>query len=50
MMKIKPIIKAKCEKCGKVQKRDESKSNENWSVFSCNDKCECGGDFRLEIE
>lgn len=26
-------IESKCEKCGKPQPKDESKSNENWSVL-----------------
>lgn len=41
-----------CEKCGALQKPDEKKSNENWEVFDCNVKCECGGKFvtRYEIE
>jgi hypothetical protein len=32
-----------CEKCKILQKRNEEKSNENWSVFDCNHPCpKCG--------
>lgn len=34
-----------CNKCGKLQKRNEEKSNENWDVYDCKAKCECGGKF-----
>lgn len=43
MAKIK--MEFKCEKCGKPQIRNEKESNENWNVFDCNQKCECGGKF-----
>lgn len=41
-----------CEKCGALQKPDEKKSNENWKVFDCKEKCECGGKFvtRYEVD
>lgn len=44
-MAKEPKIEFKCEKCGKPQPRDEKKSNGNWDVFPCNQKCECGGKF-----
>ncbi len=40
-----PKIEFKREKCGKPQLKDEKQSNENWSVFHCDQKCECGGKF-----
>lgn len=37
----------KCEKCGKLQNKDKEKSNTNFSVFDCKQKCECGGKYVL---
>lgn len=44
MKKRKKMIMV-CEKCGKPQARNEKESNENWDVYDCNVKCECGGKF-----
>ena len=41
----KPKIEFKCNKCGKPQPKNVEKSNENWNVFDCNKKCDCGGKF-----
>lgn len=38
-----------CNKCGKPQPKNEKESNENWNVFDCNVKCDCGGDFVTEF-
>lgn len=38
-----------CDKCGKPQSKDKSKSNKNWDVFNCNVKCECGGTFKMAV-
>ena len=46
MKKRKGInIASVCNKCGKPQPKNEKQSNENWDVYDCNVKCECGGDF-----
>ena len=47
-----PKMVKKKEKCGALQKPDEKKSNENWKVFDCKEKCECGGKFvtRYEVD
>lgn len=37
------IVRA-CKLCGKPQKKDEKRSNENWNVYG-NEKCKCGGSF-----
>lgn len=34
-----------CESCGKPQQKNEKESNENWNVYDCNQKCDCGGKF-----
>lgn len=39
-----------CENCKKPQPKDESQSNENWSVFSNGTLCECGGKFVLHMD
>ena len=39
-----------CENCGKLQKPDESKSNSNWNVFDCHERCECGGKYIMKIK
>ena len=49
-MARKPKIEFKCEKCGKPQPKDESKSNKNWVVFNCNETCECGGKFVMYVD
>lgn len=49
-MAKKRKIELKCENCGKPQQKNEEKSNENWSVFDCNQKCECGGKFIIFMD
>lgn len=44
-MAKKIIFENKCDKCGKPQPKDESKSNGNWDVYKTNQTCECGGKF-----
>lgn len=39
-----------CKKCWAVQKRDESRSNENWNTFDCHEKCECWERFSMRID
>lgn len=34
-----------CDKCGAMQKPDTGKSNSNWQVFDCGERCKCGGKF-----
>ena len=48
MKKLK--IEFKCNKCGKPQPKNAEKSNENWNVFDCNEKCDCGGKFVMCFE
>lgn len=38
-----------CKKCLAIQNRDESRSNENWSTFDANEKCECWGKYGMRI-
>lgn len=38
-----------CENCGKQQKPNFEKSNSNWNVYDCNQKCECGGKFVMKF-
>ena len=45
-----PKIEIKCEQCGKQQPEDRNASNENWAVFDCHQKCECGGRFVMYID
>ena len=44
-----PIIKMRCNKCGKEPKLDENQSNENWDVIP-NIPCECGGKLEFCLE
>ena len=37
-----------CNECGKLQPKNQEKSNENFDVYDCNVKCDCGGDFVTE--
>lgn len=46
----KTKIEFKCSKCGKPQPKDEKQSNENWEVYACNQKCECGGKFTMFLD
>lgn len=45
-----PKMEMKCEKCGKPQTKDESKSNENWNAFRTVQRCECGGKYKMYID
>lgn len=45
-----PKMENRCDKCGKPQPKNKDKSNHNWSVFDCNAKCECGGNFVMFID
>ena len=38
------IVRA-CKLCGRLQKKDEKQSNENWNVYDPKAKYECGGSF-----
>ena len=40
----------KCNKCGKPQQKDEKQSSNNFDVFPCNAKCECGGTFQCYMD
>ena len=42
-----PKIEFKCDKCGKPQPKNKEKSNHNWNAYDCNQKCECGGMFKM---
>lgn len=46
----KAKMEMKCEKCGKPQPKNEKQSNKNWSVFDCNQICECDGKFVMYID
>lgn len=45
-----PKIEFKCENCGKLQPKNDEKSNENWAVFDCKQQCECGGKFVMYMD
>ena len=45
-----PKIEFKCDKCGKPQPKNEKQSNHNWNVYDCNQKCECGGTFKMHFD
>lgn len=45
-----PKMEMKCEKCGKPQPKDDSKSNENWNAFRTGQRCECGGEYKMYID
>lgn len=49
-MPKKPDNEFKCEKCGKLQSRNEEQSSEYFGVFDYNQKCECGGKFDMYID
>jgi hypothetical protein len=38
-----------CNKCNKKQNMDDKMSNENWGVYKTNEKCECGGSFKMKV-
>jgi predicted RNA-binding Zn-ribbon protein involved in translation (DUF1610 family) len=44
-----PKTEFKCENCGKPQPINKEKTNKNWKVYDCNQKCECGGKFVMYI-
>lgn len=46
MIKIKEI----CNKCGKEAPVDKAKSNKNWTVYDTSKPCECGGEWKLDIQ
>lgn len=46
----KPDIEFKCEKCGKLQSRNEEQSSEYFDAFDCDQTCECGGRFCMYID
>lgn len=48
-MKRKNLVEFRCNKCGAHQPKNAEKSNENWNVFDCNQKCKCGGEFVMWI-
>lgn len=45
-----PKIEFKCNKCGKPQPKNEKESNHNWNVYDQNQKCECGGTFKMHFD
>lgn len=45
-----PKVEFKCDKCGKPQPKNEEQSSENFDVFDCNQKCECGGKFIMFMD
>lgn len=38
-------FESRCNKCGKEQEQDVSKSTENWKCYPCGVKCDCGGEY-----
>ncbi len=46
----RPKIEFKCTECGKPQQKNKNKSNENWNVYDCNQKCSCGGEFGMYMD
>jgi hypothetical protein len=48
--RYKPLIEFRCNKCKKLQPKNEEKSNKNWQVFDCNVSCECGGKFVMFLD
>jgi len=46
--KIKIIFK--CNKCGKLQPKDEKQSNKNWFYYQSDQECDCGGKFEMKLE
>ena len=42
-------IEFKCNKCGKLQQKNDDSSNDNFDIFDCDKKCECGGIFSMFI-
>lgn len=47
MPKVK--MEMKCEKCGRPQKKDEKRSNENWSAYETKAVCECGRKYVMYV-
>lgn len=47
---MKDKIISACEKCGKLQPKDEKASNKNWDVFDPKAICECGGKYTVMFE
>ncbi len=48
--KKKNVMEMLCDKCKKPQARNEEKSTENWDVYDCNVKCECGGKYTMHMD
>jgi hypothetical protein len=46
-VKRKNPIEFKCDRCGKPQPKNETASSKNWNVYDSNQKCECGGTFKM---
>jgi len=42
-------FESKCNKCGKYQIPDKNRGNDNFTVYPCNEKCECGGEYVMYI-
>nr|WP_288830733.1 hypothetical protein [uncultured Clostridium sp.] len=42
-------VSFRCEKCGKPQGADKEKSTDNFEVFNCHKRCECGGKFVMYL-
>ena len=40
----------RCNKCGRPHYKNEEKSIEQWSVYDCDAKCECGGRFVIWLD
>ena len=49
MKKSKIDVKMLCDYCGKEQDYDKKQSNENWKIYPANEKCKCGGTFKLTV-
>lgn len=46
----KSNIEFKCVECGSEQSEKADESNENWKVYNCNQKCNCGGEYYMHID
>ena len=49
MLKIVNPFEFKCNRCGKRPEKNDEKSNENWSVYNCKQKCPCGGEYVMWV-
>jgi DNA-directed RNA polymerase subunit RPC12/RpoP len=50
MKKKKIKMEYLCGKCGKTQLPVEEKSTKNWEYFDCQEKCECGGSYKINLK